>query len=247
MNKLERPAIKLQRPKNLSVQLARDLAERITRGELRPGDKLPSEHELVATYSVSRTVVREAIASLKADGLVSSQQGVGVFVMQTSRATPFRIDQHDLDKVKEVISLLELRISIEAEAAALAAMRGNAQHFSKMAAALERMASSIEAEEDATDADFQFHMEIALATGNHYFSDFFSYLGTMAIPRARINTYKADAEARRLYLQNINREHQSILHAISSRDPEAARASMRLHLVNSRERLKSAFENSPGA
>src|SRR3954470_13874034 len=116
MTNLARPALSLQRPKSLSVQLAKDLRDRIARGELKPGDKLPSEHELVASYGVSRTVVREAISSLKTDGLVSAQQGVGVFVLRASSAVPFRIDQADLGKVKEVISLLELRIGLEAEA-----------------------------------------------------------------------------------------------------------------------------------
>lgn len=247
MLKLARRDIALNRPKGLAVQLAEELSERIARGDLKPGDRLPSEHELTATYGISRTVVREAISSLKADGLVASQQGVGVFVLQASASVPFRINQADLGAVKEVLRLLELRISLETEAAALAAMRRTDEQLGKMSEALELMSRSIEAGDDAIGPDFQFHMEVAKATDNHYFEDLFNYLGTMAIPRTRVGIYQTDAAARSAYLQDVNREHHSILQAIRNRDPEAARAAMRMHLTNSRERRRLAYEKMTAA
>lgn len=246
MATLTRPSLSLQRPQSLSAQLAKDLKERIVCGDLKPGDKLPSEHEMVASYGISRTVVREAVSSLKSAGLVVARQGIGVFVLEPSAAAPFRIDAAELSTVKEVISLLELRISLESEAAALAAIRRSDEQVDKLREALEVMTRGIDAHEDAIDVDFRFHQEIAQATGNRYFMELFDYLGMMAIPRARIGVYKADTDARTAYLQNVNREHHAIFQAIAKRDPEAARAAMRLHLGNSRERLQAATETAAG-
>lgn len=226
------------------MQLAKNLSERIAHGELKAGEKLPSEHEMVASYGVSRTVVREAVSHLKSSGLVVSRQGVGVFVLEPSAATPFRIDPEDLGTVKEVIKLLELRISLESEAAALAAARRSDDHIASLRSALAQMARGIEDREDAADIDFLFHQSIAQATDNRYFMDLFSYLGTMAIPRSRIGMFKSDTSARTAYLKKVHREHEAILEAIIAKDAEAARKAMRLHLSNSRNRLKAAADSA---
>jgi GntR family transcriptional repressor for pyruvate dehydrogenase complex len=93
--------------------------------------------------------------------------------------------------------------------------------------------------------DFQFHMEVARATGNRHFADLMTYLGTMIIPRTRINTASSAPEGRLAYLQRVHAEHQGIYNAIRLRDPEAARQAMRLHLGNSRERLRRAQADAP--
>jgi DNA-binding transcriptional regulator YhcF (GntR family) len=111
----------LRRRETLTSQLTKTLTERIAKGALKPGDKLPSEQELIEQFGVSRTVVREAISSLRAAGLVATQQGVGAFVQAAAASQPFRIDENSLDLIKEVINVVELRIGLEAEAAALAA------------------------------------------------------------------------------------------------------------------------------
>ena len=66
----------------LAARIVRGLGNRILRGALKPGDRLPSEHELESEFGVSRAVVREAITSLKAEGLVATRQGAGAFVLQ---------------------------------------------------------------------------------------------------------------------------------------------------------------------
>lgn len=243
MSELSRPTLSLQRPENLSVQLAKNLSERIANGELKAGDKLPSEHEMVAAYGVSRTVVREAVSHLKSSGLVVSRQGVGVFVLEPSAATPFRIDVEELGTVKEVIKLLELRISLESEAAALAAVRRTDEHLANLRSALDLMARGIDAHEDAADMDFLFHQGIAQATDNHYFMELFGYLGMMAIPRSRIGMFKSDTGARETYLQKVHHEHEAIFRAIVTKDADAASTAMRRHLSNSRNRLKAAAES----
>ena len=83
-------------------------------------------------------------------------------------------------------------------------------------------------------------MEIARATGNRHFADLMTYLGAMIIPRTRVNTPQSAPEGRLHYLQRVHDEHASILVAIRDQDAEAARAAMRTHLGNSRERLRKA-------
>lgn len=233
----------LRRRETLTSQLVRSLTERVTRGELRPGDKLPSEQELIEAFGVSRTVVREAISSLRAAGLVATQQGVGAFVQQAALTQPFRIDETALNLLKEVINVLELRIGLEAEAAALAAQRRQPEHLEAMRIALDAMETAIEAEDDAVSPDLDFHRTIAEATGNSHFTHLFSYLGQLMIPRARVQTFRFFAADRADYLHRVNREHEDIHQAIARQDSDAARSAMRLHLSNSRERLRRAMES----
>ena len=89
--------------------------------------------------------------------------------------------------------------------------------------------------------DFRFHLQIAQATGNPYFADIMSHLGTTIIPRTRITAIR-NHDRRGEYLSRVNREHEEIYAAIARRDPESARAAMRIHLTNSRERLRIAQE-----
>jgi DNA-binding FadR family transcriptional regulator len=110
--------------------------------------------------------------------------------------------------------------------------------------AMEAFANAIEAGRDAVQADFRFHQEIAHATHNKHFKDLMHSLGTGAIPRGRLqNSLPADAN-RLAYLRRVHQEHESIFNAIAAQDPEAARAAMRTHLSNSRDRLKKSAQLS---
>jgi DNA-binding FadR family transcriptional regulator len=225
----------------LTSQLVKVLTRRIHDGALRPGDRLPTEQELIEEFAVSRTVVREALTSLKAAGLVTSQQGVGAFVLQGDATPSFRIDGTSLNLIKDVIAVLELRTALESDAAALAAQRRTPAHLDAMRDALDQMTAAIAASEDAVAPDLDFHRTIAEATGNHHFTHLFSYLGSVMIPRARIQTSRYFAADRSEYLRRVNREHEDIYHAIERQDAETARSAMRLHLSNSRERLRLAM------
>ena len=140
----------------------------------------------------------------------------------------------------DVVELLELRISLESEAAALAAQRRSPESLSAMAAALASFNVAIHADSDAVPSDFHFHVEVARATGNRHFAELMTYLGTMIIPRTRLKTAASAPEGRLPYLERVHHEHENILDAIRRQDPEAARAAMRTHLSNSRERLRRA-------
>jgi GntR family transcriptional repressor for pyruvate dehydrogenase complex len=228
----------LRQRETLTSQLSKALRARIDGGDLRPGDKLPSEQELVERYGVSRTVVREAISSLRASGFVATQQGVGAFVLQRSGWPAFPAGETSPDLLQEIINVLELRIAIEVEAAALAAQRRKPEHMDRMRQALDRMAEMIEASEDAIAPDLKFHHAVAEATGNSHFTHLFSYLGALLIPRARAPTFRFYAADPVEYLLRVNREHGEIYEAIHRQDSDTARSAMRLHLSNSRERLR---------
>jgi len=232
------PATPARRRGGLVGEIVDSLGGRIRDGRLRAGDKLPTEAEIMASHAVSRTVVREAMSRLQASGLVETRHGIGTFVLPPADAGNFRIGAADFATVADVISVLELRISLETEAAGLAAQRRTADNLRAMESALNAFHDSIRSHSDAVPSDFRFHMEVARATGNRHFADLMTYLGTMIIPRTRINTASSAPEGRLAYLQRVNGEHESIYIAIRNQDAEAARAAMRMHLSNSRERLR---------
>lgn len=231
-----------RRPRTLALGLVEALGERIRDGRLAPGAKLPTEAEVMAEFGVSRTVVREAISKLQAAGLVETHHGVGTFVAAPGEAVNFRIAPEQIATIREVIAVLELRIGLEAEAAAIAASRRTEANLRTLREAVEAFGSAIAAGADAVAADMQLHLEIARATQNPHFVELMSYLGTMLIPRTRVNTARFAGEGRAAYLQRVHAEHESIVDAIAAQDAEAARAAMRTHLSNSRERLRRAQE-----
>ena len=236
-------AARPRRVKGLVNEVMESLAGSIRSGAIKPGEKLPTESEIVARFDVSRTVVREAISRLQANRLVETRHGVGTFALPPEDTKNFKIADVDFATVADVIALLELRISLETEAAGLAAQRRTEQNLQAMQAMLEAFVIAIEEDSDAVPSDFNFHMEVARATGNRHFADLMTYLGTMIIPRTRVNTPNSAPEGRLAYLRRVHSEHESIFSAIRNQDTDAARAAMRTHLANSKDRLKNRKPN----
>ena len=230
-----------QRGRGLAHGLVEDLGEKIRSQLLRPGDKLPTESAIMQSFGVSRTVVREALSKLQAAGLVETHHGIGTFVLQPRAAGMFRLDSADLATSVDVLAVLELRISLETESAGLAATRRTEENLLAMRQALDDFERNVAVAGDTVAPDFRFHLQIAQATGNPYFADIMSHLGTTIIPRTRITAIR-NYDRRGEYLSRVNREHEEIYAAIARRDPESARAAMRIHLTNSRERLRLAQE-----
>jgi len=233
-----------RRVRGLVTEVVDSLSASMRDGQLKTGDKLPTESEIMARSDVSRTVVREAISRLQASGLVETRHGIGTFVIDPPEAGNFRIAQADVATVTDVIAVLELRISLETEAAGLAAQRRTDAQLQAMTEALKAFNDSIEHDSDAVPSDFQFHMEVARATGNRHFADLMTYLGTVIIPRTRVNTPSQAPEGRQAYLRRVHGEHENIYTAIRNQDADAARAAMRTHLSNSRERLRRTQDSS---
>jgi GntR family transcriptional regulator, transcriptional repressor for pyruvate dehydrogenase complex len=229
-----------RRAKGLVQEVVDSLTASMRNGVIKPGDKLPTESEIMASFEVSRTVVREAISHLQANMLVETRHGVGTFALVPQASTNFQIGDVDFATVSDVIALLELRISLETEAAGLAAQRRSEANLQNMQAMLDAFQMSILEDSDAVPSDFSFHMEVAKATGNRHFADLMTYLGTMIIPRARVNTPNSAPEGRLNYLRRVHGEHENIFNAIRNQDADAARAAMRTHLANSKDRLRKS-------
>jgi DNA-binding FadR family transcriptional regulator len=236
------PSTPRPRPRgSLTAQVLRDLAERIERGELQPGDRLPPERSLMQAYNVSRTVVREAISSLRASGRVDTQQGRGAFVLAPQIALHYEIDLAEADRIGEILQIMDLRLALESEAAAMVARQRTEAQMESIRAAFDQLAAEIGNERTSVAADVRFHLEIIRATGNAWFQDLFRQLAPLLIPRGRVDLFKRDRDEKRRYLERIQQEHAQMLEAIERRDADAARAAVRLHLSNSRERLRAAL------
>jgi len=233
----------VEKQPRLAQAVVERLAGRIRRGEFKAGDKLPSEFEIVRAFGVSRAVVREAMSRLQAAELVETRHGVGTFVREGAGRAPFRIDAVATTTLSELILIVELRMSVEAEAAALAAERRSEAQLAAMRRALDAFSRQVEQSKNAVQADFRFHLCIAQAAANRHFSDLIRYLGTMLFPRTTVNAASLAGQKRITYLRRVNREHERIYDAIARRAPDAARAAMRAHLSNSRERLRRAYRN----
>lgn len=235
-------AVARRRPRSLAHDLVDSLAGRIREGSLTAGEKLPTEAAIMEEFGVSRTVVREAISRLQAAGLVETRHGVGTFVVGLGEGSAFRISPEQLGTLQDVIAVLELRIGVETESAALAAMRRTPENLETLRSALRAFVAAVEEGRDAVGPDFQFHLEIARATQNHHFVDLMATLGGMMIPRARLEPPGPLTPERQAYLRGVNAEHESIVEAIARQDPDGARAAMRTHLANSRERRRRLAE-----
>ncbi|MBS7778418.1 FadR family transcriptional regulator [Acidovorax sp. CCYZU-2555] len=225
--------------RSLANLLSEEFDHKIRQGLLHEGDKLPTESELVRSYDVSRTVVREALSKLQASGLVETRHGIGTFVLPTRQSPGMQLNAHELSESVDVLAVLELRISLETEAAGLAAQRREASHLRAMREALQAFEHNFALGNETVSHDLTFHLSIAQATGNRYFQDILQHFGTMLIPRNRIASIHTPARDPD-YLRRVNREHEEIYAAIERQDADSARAAMRIHLTNSRERLRLA-------
>jgi GntR family transcriptional repressor for pyruvate dehydrogenase complex len=222
---------------NLAERVIARLGADIRGGRLAPGERLPTEAALTSSLGVSRTVVREAVAALRADGLVVTRRGSGAYVADPS-ASPFRIDASRAAALGDILDVMELRLAVEVEAAALAAERANRKQIAAIRTALRAIDRALRRGEGAVAEDFAFHRAIAEATGNRQFPRFLEFLGSHVIPRQRVRFTRDTPSERRQYLERIQHEHGRIVASISDEDPAEARRAMREHLTRSLERYR---------
>ncbi|WP_029089415.1 FadR/GntR family transcriptional regulator [Brevibacterium album] len=239
-------------PTTLAAAVAAALRERIVTGALTPGERLPSENDLAREHAVSRTVVREAIGRLRAEGLVRSARGSGTYVLAVPHSAaydpgrPAACDDGTdagtgrppsaaaaaLPTRPDPAALLEFRLALEPHAAALAAERRTTADL----AALEAAATAVETAgahaSDSLEADYRLHRTLAEASGNPYIAGALMGLGPAMIgmPASRI---VGDGE----HARTVHEEHRAIIGAVRDRDARAAAAAMTWHLTRSRREL----------
>ncbi|TWD75300.1 DNA-binding FadR family transcriptional regulator [Kribbella amoyensis] len=224
--------------RGLAHELVEALKAKILGGEIEPGRKLPAESSLMAEYAVSRTVVREAISRLQAAGLVETFQGRGSFVLAVPEPSPFSLPADRLRSHRDILDLLDFRLGLEVEAAGLAAQRRTEHQLKAIERALGDFRRAADNPAQAVEADYAFHLKVAAASGNHFFTELLGSLGPMMImlPRTRLDAaYSYDDAA---HFTRVTLEHENIHDAIARADAEAARAAARVHLANSRHRLQ---------
>lgn len=229
---LSRRALWLNR---LSEELVRGLSERMESGVLAAGEALPDREALMAEFVTSAGVVDRAMDGLLAAGLVF-RDGEGVLrVSEAARRREALLPAGDARA--DVIAVVELRIGIEAQAAALAASRRTEAEMDAIRRAHSAFEAAAEAGEGASQADFLFHLAIAEASGNPYIRDLTEHLGPLLIPRMRLSL-GSDPESRRANLADARVEHRSIMESIAAADPDAARRAMRGHLSRTLELVR---------
>lgn len=232
----------VKQARNLTQEVAARISDEINHGQLVAGTKLPSEQEMMAALGVSRTVIREAVSALKADGLIVTRQGSGAYVTNDANRASFRIEHDGAASLAHVIDVMELRAAVEVEAAALAAERASYSVRRVIETTLTAFTRAIKRGENAIQEDFALHLSIAEATGNSKFSDFLTFLGRHVIPRQTIRTELSTLDEQRAYLAQIEREHERIVEAIVDRNISDARRAMRSHLARSLQRYRGLAE-----
>lgn len=214
------------------------LRKRITGGEYGAGSKLPTESQMTTIFGVSRTVVREAIAALAADGLVQARQGAGVFVMANAASAFTAIGAESSNKISVALNVLEVRMGIEIESAGLAAVRRSSSQDAAIQEAWNEFERQIKAGTPTGKTDFAFHRAIAAATNNPFYIEVLDGLGSRTIPCDVASPWGTDSVLTLEYQQGLQQEHLVILKAISAQDATAAREAMRQHLGRSQERYR---------
>jgi GntR family transcriptional repressor for pyruvate dehydrogenase complex len=222
--------------RSLVEEIGQRIAADIAAGRLMPGNRLPTEQEMMEAMGVSRTVIREAVATLRAEGLVATRQGIGSFVAEQPAQALFRIEPGQDATVADALHIMELRTAVETEAAGLAAERATKAQRRAIRKALDAIDAAIDRGEPAITEDFAFHAVITDATGNPQFRRFLDFLGRFIIPRSSV---RIRALNMRSYLLSFQQEHRAIVAAIDAGSVEQAQTAMRLHLVNSRQRYRA--------
>lgn len=214
----------IESTERLYVKVARRVADLVSRGEIKPGEKLPSERDLAELLKVSRPTIREAMIALEVSGVIDVRTGSGIYVAQSeqrARRTPLA------DDGMGPFEILEMRLLIEPEMCALAAERMTDEQLRQIQSIFAEMEASDQTP-DMEDVDRRFHNAIAQATENAPLASTIDWLWAL----------RAQSEFSRGFHRLIReegvfpvlQEHGAIVAALVARDPAAARQAMREHL-----------------
>jgi DNA-binding FadR family transcriptional regulator len=220
-------------------QIAVQIEKRILSGELRSGDRLPTERELAEQFQASRTAVREAMKILAQKGLVEMRPGRGTIVidgapeaMQNSIGLVMKLQ---VGEVGGSDNLVEVREIFETEIAALAAARAKDEEIAAMREAIRVMDESLNDADAYIAADNQFHQALAKATQNSLILILIdSIVNPLSEQRKHVFAVEGGPQRGQFH-------HRRILESIIRRDPESARAAMRAHLQQVREDVRTSI------
>jgi GntR family transcriptional repressor for pyruvate dehydrogenase complex len=229
----------LNRPQNLPDEIAQQIRQKIVTKAFEPGLRLPTELELSEIFGVSRNVVREAIARLKLSGYVETRRGVGSFVSQEMGQRNFEIMPQDLLQSEALEHVYELRVEIEAGAAALAALHRTPEQLQVLREALQRVDAAGHDWRQGAETALDFHMAVGQATNNPYFVRLLAHFSHVIRDAVRTLRYGNVGTDR---VMHVEQEHHLIYDAIAAKDSDGARQAMRLHLTNGMQRRKALLK-----
>jgi DNA-binding FadR family transcriptional regulator len=211
-----------------------NIVELINAQNLIVGDRLPAEGKLAADFGMSRTVVREALVRLAADGITEAKRGAGSFV---KRRPSERLGEHlPMAELSTTMGSYEVRFVVESEAARLAAMRRSTAQMDMIEQAMADLRRTLLSTGPAHREDMALHRQIALATANPAFVSTFDHMFAEIdrIMRAGVDISRSrPPEA----ISAMLSEHEMIVEAIRTQDADGAALAMRWHLSQGRKRL----------
>jgi len=225
------------RPKKISEEIVSQIKQLISRGELKPGDRIPSERELATMLGVSRPSVREAIMVLEAMGFVESRQGGGTYVKALTEASIMNplaklVEKRDPELLR---ALAEVRMGLESWSAYLAAQRATDADVAEMRRLYRIMEKQAAKGGWSPDVDAEFHYAITAASHNSlqmHVLDSIHSLFHATIQVALMEFYQQEG-----HVQLLLAHHQDIMQAIAAHDPELARRKMVEHLAMVEEKM----------
>lgn len=210
----------------------------ITGGGYALGDVLPPEQDIADRVGVSRTVLREAVSRLKADGYLTSKQGTGLIVTSNRKSSVLKMHAAEAGDFEEALAIVELRQGFEIVAASLAAQRRTPEDIATMRSAVNRMREAIRSGDVSAgvQADLDFHRAIAVASRNKHYVRMFEFIAQLYEKNLTVSRESSKKAGRAAYAQE---EHELLLQAIESGDADLAKVRADVHVENTAARLKT--------
>ncbi|MCP3709990.1 FadR family transcriptional regulator [Paraburkholderia sp. CNPSo 3274] len=223
-----------QKAPNMPARIYSDILNRIIEGEYKEGERLPTEHMLAERFATSRPTVREALAQLRADGIIATRHGSGTTVMR--RPDPDVRRFAPLETLSDIRRCYEYRVVVEAGAASLAAQKAEDEDIAAIQREWDNLQTIIETSGIGAKDDFAFHMAVARASKNQFFITALSGIQEQMVFSMNLSrnlSLVKSIERQRL----VQQEHLEVLEAIQARDAERAATAMRAHLERAVNRM----------
>lgn len=219
---------------SLAEMAYQKILAKVIAGTFAERTRLPSETKLALELGMSRPVLRIALARLKADGILASRQGSGNFVVRQPHATVLSFAP--LNSITDVQDCFKFRIGVEGDAAYYAAVNLDDASRQSIEAAYKNLKSAADHEDSGVNADSEFHIQIAKASGNPYF------LSSLQAIRNQIEygvglTRQLSLRRSKGRYRQVEEEHRLIRKCVFERDADRSRTAMRAHLEAARRRL----------
>lgn len=222
------------RDRSLSDKAYEVVLAMIADGEFDVGSKLPTEHALSERVEVSRPILRRALKQLRDDGVISSRQGSGSFVLR--RPEGLVLQFAPIESIADIQRTFEFRSAIEGEAAYLAALRRSDADLNQLRMALDELDHCIQTGMLGVDADEAFHETVCAASDNKYFATARTSMKSNILSGMNL-TRSLSLTKTQARLQLVQKEHYAIFDALVAGEPDLARQTMRDHVINAKRRI----------